>query len=125
MPNWQPNWNDVQWNQGAAREASAALRRAAARLRDTWSERQRLAAAACEQWRGRYRDEFDVALRGMGATALNLADSYEQKANEIDSASRRAEAEQRHRDAERDRWRREKADEDRRRREEEEQRGHA
>ena len=120
MPNWQPNWNDVRWDWGAANGAIFALRRAAAKLRDTWSERQRLAAVACQEWRGPFRDEFDVELRSMGKTGLDLADLYEQEANEIAGASRRAESEQRHRVAERARWQREKEDEDRRRREEEE-----
>ena len=42
MPNWQPNWNNVVWDWGAANEAIAALHRAAGRLEESVGERQRV-----------------------------------------------------------------------------------
>ncbi len=116
MPNWQPNWNNVRWDWGAASEASHALRRAADRLEQTLVEKERLANVARREWRGRYRDEFDAEFAAMKTRAQQLASDFRQKAFEIDRASARAEAEQRHREAERARWQREKEAEDRARR---------
>jgi len=108
MPNWTPNWNDVRWDWGAGDEAAAALRRAADKLGGTARERLRVAREAQAEWRGRYRDEFDVHLDRMVRQARELADEYRQVASRIASAGRRAYEEQRHREYERERWRREK-----------------
>lgn len=122
MPNWQPNWDDVRWNWGAASEAAAALRSAAGKLEATLADRLRYAASAQREWRGRYRDEFDVALDRMARRARDLAAHFRDAADRIASASARAREEQRHREHERERWHREKEDEERRRREREAER---
>jgi hypothetical protein len=119
MPNWQPNWNNVRWDWGAANAASSALRHNAVRLDTTAHQRGLVAGEAQAQWRGRYRSEFDVALQGMLQGAYGLAAEMRDAASRIDRASQRAYDEQRHRERERERWRREKEEEDRRRREEE------
>jgi uncharacterized protein YukE len=122
MPNWQPNWNNVRWDWGAADAAAAALRRAADLLNGTASERARVAAEAQAQWRGLHRDRFDSELAQVLRRAQDLADEYREAANRIARASQRAWDEQRHRERERERWRREKEDEERRQREEDERR---
>lgn len=116
MPNWQPNWNNVRWDWGASDAASLALRRAADQLDQSTSERQRLAAQAQVEWRGRYRDEFDSDLARILAQGRNLATELRQAADRIQSAANRAHDEQRHREAERRRWHREREDEERRER---------
>jgi uncharacterized protein YukE len=122
MPNWQPNWNDVVWDYGAANEAIAALHKAAGQLESSVQERKVMAAAAQTEWRGRYRQEFDNDLARMIQQALRIADEYRAVANRIRAASAAAQDEQSHRVHERERWWREKRDEERRAQEERERR---
>jgi len=122
MPNWQPNWNDVQWDWGAAEEAIRALRSSADLLDSTSRERARLAEEAQAQWRGRYRKEFDSEFERIQRRSRDLAAQIRDSADRIASASHRAWEEQRHREAERQRWQREREDEERRAREERERR---
>ncbi len=117
MPNWQPNWNNVIWDWGAANEAIAALHRAASQLENSLSERGPVATAAQIEWRGRFREGFDQELARIVQRALSLAAEYRATAARIAAASAAARAEQEHRERERERWRREKADEERRDRE--------
>jgi len=113
MPNWEPNWEDVQWDQGAARDAMRALRDAADMLDQTAAERARVAQEATEQWRGRYRDEFDDHLQQILRRAHDLAGEYRDMANRIARADQGAFEEQRRRERERERWRMEKEAEER------------
>lgn len=116
MPNWQPNWNNVVWNWGAANDAVSALRRAAGLLEQTGSERRRKAQAATDEWRGFFRSEFDGDLGRMLSRAHDLAEEYLAAADRIAGASDRAHREQKRREAERARWQREKEAEERARR---------
>jgi len=117
MPNWQPNWNNVRWDWGAAGAAASALRRAAGKIEQTAHERVRVAAEAQREWRGRYREEFDERLREILQKAGSLAAEYRHMASRIDNASHAAREEQQYRERERERWRREKSEEERRERE--------
>jgi len=117
MPNWNPNWNNVTWNEGAARDAANELRRSADLLEETAARRLRAADVARAEWRGRYREQFDGDLTQMLRRARELAEQMRNKARAIDDATRRAKEEQRHRERERERWRAEKRDEERRERE--------
>lgn len=113
MPAWQPNWENVRWDHGAAQDAIRALNNAANRLEQTASERERLARDATAQWRGRYRQEFDVHLQNMLRRARTLAEEYRHAARQIARASAAALEEQRRRERERERWRQEKEAEER------------
>lgn len=117
MPNWQPNWNNVVWDWGAAAAAAQELRRMADRLDQSAEERRQLAGVAQAEWRGRYRDEFDVDLEKMLREAGNLAAELRAAADRIDRASEDARQEQARRERDRARWQQEKADEERRERE--------
>jgi hypothetical protein len=121
MPNWQPNWNDVNWNWAAANAAADALRRAAARLEDATTRRSLAAYAAQGEWRGNHRLKFDSDLQKDLQGFSGLAAEMRLAAARIDAASAQARAEQNHRESERERWRREKADEERRERERQEE----
>lgn len=113
MPNWSPDWNNVKWDHGAAVSAARALDEAANQLEEaTWRRRQ-LAEVACEDWRGRYRNEFDADLEGIVHRANQMVSEFRAKANEIRGADQRARDEQNHREEERRRWKREKEEEDR------------
>ena len=104
MPGWQPNWDDVAWDWGAANEAMNALRRAADMLDQTAYERKRKADQATAEWRGVYREEFDEDLRGILTRARDLARDFRDIANRISRASGDARREQDHREEERERW---------------------
>jgi len=113
MPDWEPNWQDVRWDHGAAGDAISALRRAADLLDQSAAERARVAQDATEQWRGRHREEFDEHLERMLRQAQDLARECRDASKQIAHASQRASEEQRRRERERERWRREKEAEDR------------
>lgn len=116
MPNWQPNWNNVAWNWGAADAACDALRRAADRLEKTAHERLSAASCAQREWRGRYREQFDEQLAAMVAEARRLADECRQAAARVARASQAARDEQNRREADRRRWWDQKREEDSRQR---------
>lgn len=121
MPNWQPNWNNVDWNYGAANDAVRELRRAADLLDEMAGQRRRVADKALQEWRGRYRDEFERDLAEMLRRSSELAAEMRQKAGEIENASNRVREEQRYRERERDRWHEERREEERRERERQEE----
>jgi|CXWK01.1.fsa_nt_gi hypothetical protein len=105
-----PNWNDVRWNSGVARQAEWSLRDRARLLDETIDLRMQLADRARREWRGPYRDEFDRKLNHMVSRGRQLAQEMRAKADEIRRATARAEAEQRRREEERRRWEREHED---------------
>lgn len=108
MPNWQPNWENVQWDHGAAEAAIAALRRAADLVDQTTGDRERVANEARAEWRGRYREQFDEQFGQMTNQARQLTGEYRNVANQIARASQWAHEEQMRRERERERWRLEK-----------------
>jgi uncharacterized protein YukE len=123
MPNWQPNWENVRWNHGAAEAAIAALRRAADMLDHTTADRARVADEAKIEWLGRYREEFDGQLAQILRRAHELANECRTTASQIASASQRAHEEQNRRERERERWRMEKEAEERARKRKQSDRG--
>lgn len=108
MPNWQPNWNNVRWNHVTADQAVSALRRVAQILRQTQIDREIAAQRAADEWRGPHRETFDNYCGDARGRSLELADAYDAAARQIAESSARATSEQRHREAERERWHREK-----------------
>ncbi|MBC8446217.1 MAG: hypothetical protein H8D78_00565 [Chloroflexi bacterium] len=122
MPNWQPNWNNVVWDWGAADWAIHALRHAAERLGTTAHDRRHAAEPAQRQWRGCYREQFDQQLAGMVCEERRLADECRDAAGRVARASQMARDEQNRREADRRRWWEEKREEERRKREREEAR---
>lgn len=114
MPNWEPNWDDVEWDHGAASEAAHELDRAAAFVEESAHRRRQVADEARAEWRGRHREEFDGDLDRMLHRAAELAAEFRTKASAIRSADQQAYEEQRRRERERERWRREKEEEERR-----------
>lgn len=120
MPNWNPNRNPVNWNHQAAREAINELRRAAQLLEESVSRRRQAAGVAQAEWRGRFREQFDQDLERMVSEARDLAGRMRRKAQQIEDASNRAQAETDHRRREIERWEREKKEEERRERERQE-----
>jgi hypothetical protein len=112
VPDWQPNWQDVRWDWGAADRAASELERAAAELDQTSAARSQASDRATADWLGAYRSQFDAQLAGTLGTAWRLAGTYREAAARVRQASVRATEEQAQRVRDRDRWRREKAQED-------------
>lgn len=104
MPNWQPNWENVRWDHGAAHAAVVALRRAAELLENAVAQKERAANEARAQWRGRYRDEFEERFSRLRNRARELSEQYRHAANQILRASEWAREEQRRREWDRARW---------------------
>ena len=112
MPNWQPNWQDVRWDFAAAERAASELDRATDELDRTSATRREAAQRATAQWFGLYRTQFDSLLAGTLSTAQFLAGLFRDAALRIRRASVQAWEEQQRREADRRRWRAEKAKED-------------
>jgi hypothetical protein len=115
MPAWQPDWQDVRWDQAASARAASELRRIADEIDRSCFERGAAAEQATREWRGAHRRKFDDHLREAMRQARALAEEYRIAAARIDQAAQRAREEQTRRVRERERWRLEKESEDRRR----------
>ena len=114
MPNWEPNWNDVKWDEGAAIDAARALFRAADKLDEIIERRVREAAGAQKEWRGRHSEQFDDYLNEMGLRSRRISQEYRETARKIIHRTQLAMQDQRNREKERERWKQQKAEEERR-----------
>ncbi len=85
---------NVEWNHSVASAASAALRRAADKLKITAEDRVRSAQAAQAEWLGKHRETFDGELNKLLREAQELADEYRAAAARIDKATADARKEQ-------------------------------
>jgi hypothetical protein len=117
VPNWQPNWQDVRWNYGAADRAASQLDVAANELDLTSVAQQQAARSGSAEWRGLHRQRFDQLFMNKLGDAWHVAGTFREAAARIRRATQWARDEQTFRERERERWRREKEDEERRARE--------
>jgi uncharacterized protein YukE len=104
MPNWQPDWTDVQFDHAAAHAYAAACRRTSTTVRQVANERRRLAADAVVDWEGPQRDRFDADLVRWSMQASNVADQLIETANSVEAQADTARREQAHRELQRSRW---------------------
>ena len=104
MPSWQPDWNDVRFDHGAADAAVVELEASADLLVETGASLHRSASVAQEEWRGRYRERFDDELIDLDHRREGLLWNLRADAARIRDAAERARLEQRRREAERSRW---------------------
>ncbi|MBX0330383.1 hypothetical protein K2Z83_22235 [Oscillochloris sp. ZM17-4] len=107
MPSWQPNWQDVIWDHGAADAAVAALGRAASEIDRAAGERARAALTLLGEWRGAHRLSFDDQLRRADGEDQALAGDLRRAAQEVSRLSQQAREEQARRVYDRAEWRRE------------------
>ncbi len=114
MPDWQPNWDDVEFDHGAAQAAITQCQLSAGALDTAFTgvstAVSRLAADGA--WTGAYQVEFDGARTTVSTDASGTADDLRRLATAIAIAATKATAEQTRRENDRDRWRAEKAAED-------------
>jgi hypothetical protein len=104
MPNWQPNWENVTYDFAAADDAIADCRACIGFMEQREVVLGPPRRKATEQWRGRYREEFDretLHLEGLANQVIHeLHDSIRAISNETDAARN----EQHRRVLERLRW---------------------
>ncbi|NWF79927.1 MAG: hypothetical protein HXY37_07745 [Chloroflexi bacterium] len=124
MSRWnQSIWHDVRWDHPAAAEAAAALRRTADEIDRSLAEAGQARHEASSDWRGVYREFFDVWRTRLHAELNELAAACRRAAQAVDQASARAREEQARRVREREEHeRREREERARRARESREQR---
>lgn len=111
MPNWQPDWTDVQFDHGAAAAYAAACDDAAAGLHRWIAGREAAARQAVRDWEGPHRVSFDHQLAGLHEEARAAAITLLDQARQIEEASVAASREQLRRLDNRQRWLREQAQE--------------
>jgi hypothetical protein len=117
MPDWQPNWEDVDFDHAAAQAAVDECRLSAGAL-DTAFTGVATAEATLDTdgaWAGPYRFDFDAAQPAMMTDAGDTAGALRRLANDIATAAVQAGAEQEQRERDRERWWAEKAVEDQQR----------
>ncbi len=105
MPTWQPNWEDVTYNYGEAREAIAACHRALSLLAERGFALAQPRANALEQWEGGKRVDFDAAWDALERRAQTVGDELRATIDRVQGEIDAADLDQRGRESERDRWR--------------------
>ena len=113
MPSWNPNWSDVRFDHVAAEQAADACERAARVLITAGAERRQLVQLAVASGHGPAIDALARRNAAVLVTESTVAASLRSTAARLRSASQAAAGDQAHREAERLRWRADKADEDR------------
>lgn len=109
MPDWTPDWSDVDFDHAAARAAADACRRAARVADASATTTGGARASAVEDWTGSYRDDFDIEEPVVLDELTDTRTELLTLATAIEEGATAATAEQTHRESERDRWWRELA----------------
>jgi len=102
VPDWQPNWNDVEFAHGKATAAADECRASARAIDTALSGLDRLPAT--DHWVGRYKDDWSDDQAPTRTDLTGTRDDLRALARAIDQAATDARAEQTHRDGERERW---------------------
>lgn len=112
MPSWQPIWEDVSFDFVAAEDAIAECHSCARYLDERSAVLGPPIQAAREQWRGRFRNEFDDEIAELEREAASAAAELRFVAAQIQGDCVEAREEQRRREAMRQQWWVEKHQED-------------
>ena len=111
MPNWQPNWVDVQFDYQAAYEAISSCYGCIAFLESRGEALGPPTQRATREWRGRHRDEFEVQHARLERIAQDLIAQLRAIIRSTQLEIEAAQAEQHRRVAERLRWEQEEREE--------------
>lgn len=109
MPNWQPNWEDVRFDHGAATGAATELRATSRRIRDLCHLRGEAQRTDLHGWVGPARIEWQRRFLASQREGQALADACDREAGRIEAAAEAARTEQRARERQRESWYRERA----------------
>lgn len=112
MPGWTPRWDDVVFDHVAADRVIAVARSLARSLDLDAQVRSQRNRGVLDAWEGQMRDRAAPRLRAVPTELRELADRLVRLAADVEAAAADAHADQRHREAERVRWRRERDAED-------------
>lgn len=104
MPDWQPNWEDVEFDVAAAQTAAARCREAAVSLDAVGTVVVAGADAVVADWEGDSRTSFEDGMREWGNQRIPAANRLTDLAEQLEMASVAAVQEQAHRESERLRW---------------------
>lgn len=105
MPDWQPNWTDVEFDHAKATAAAEECRTSARAIDTALGGLSGLPAA--DHWVGRYKDDWEADQAPTRTDLTGTRDDLRALARKIDQAAADATAEQTHREEERERWREE------------------
>lgn len=104
MPDWSPNWLDVDFDHAAAEAAAAAYDDAADTLAAGEVTFGDLVAHTVVDWSGGARGDFDDGTERIEDERVRVIRALRDAADAIRTGAAAATAEQEHREAERDRW---------------------
>jgi hypothetical protein len=104
MPNWQPNWTDVQFDYPDAYETISICCGCIAFLEGRDQVLGPARERAKNEWRGRYREEFDRETSYLERVAGDVVEQLRASIRGVTEEIAAAEVEQRLRMAERFRW---------------------
>lgn len=104
MPNWQPNWADVQFDYQAAYEAISTCYGCIAFLESRHQALDPAKERATREWRGRHRDEFDADALRLERVADDVVNQLHASVRVIQGDVWAAQTEQRFRESDRVRW---------------------
>lgn len=105
MPDWQPNWTDVEFDHAAAEQAVAACKCAAKTIESTLNTEVRCLSSTTQDWSGKARDDFDTGEPKIRQLRAQVREDLDRLAQAIVAAAEAAKAEQTKREADRQRWR--------------------
>lgn len=103
MPPWQPNWNDVAFDQAKATEAASQCHTSAGTLDTILGGRSGLEAT--DHWTGAYEVQYADEEPALFGALSDLRSDLLDLARRIEAAAREATAEQTRREDDRQRWR--------------------
>jgi len=109
VPDWTPDWTDVDFDHAAARAAADACRRAAGVADASATSTGAARGSAVEDWTGVHRDDFDIEEPVVLDELTDTRTELLTLATAIEDGATAATTEQAHRESERDRWWRELA----------------
>jgi uncharacterized protein YukE len=104
VPNWTPEWADVQFDHAAAHEYAATCRRTSAEVRRIAFARHKLAEHAVVDWEGPHRVTFDHDTALWSNAAEDVAMHLDAIAAKVDTAAATAHQMQSAREQARQRW---------------------
>lgn len=104
MPSWSPEWEDVAFDHARAADAADALRSAAGTTSDVRHAMPGAAGDATEDWDGELVGDFTTEEAAVGTRLEGLREELVALAARIEAGSEDAHAEQRRREAGRERW---------------------
>ncbi len=104
MPNWSPNWHDVEFDHNAAQDYIDAGLALVTKLEAWLTAREKAAQDARKEWKGPHRLHFDKELARQHREAVDIIEDLHYSMKTVRDAMAFAAMEQRRRMDDRSRW---------------------